>query len=283
MQKSRAICCGLAAVFCILATVPIAWGQEASPDPAEWTDAEKEIFLQTAEVLSLENIGVGTTGTQRAKFDDGSFIHDAHIQTVDVFRRGITQLDGAVEVNFRDSYKFNIAGYRLDRLLGLNMVPVSVERIVERTRCSATWWVDDVQMMELDRFNNGIDPPDVKAWNDQMSSARIFTELIYNTDPNLGNFLITSDWGLQVIDFTRAFRLFDSLRRPENITARIERRFYQGLRALNKERLEEVMDGLIGGSEIDSILDRRDLILEILDAHIAEKGESAVVYNVAGQ
>ena len=181
MQMSRAVCGRLAALLCVLATLPAAWGQRVPGAPAERTDAEKEIFLQTAEILSLEDVGVGFTGTQRATLTDGSFTHDAHIQTIDVFRRGITRLLDAVEVNFRDSYKFNIAGYRLDRLLDLNMVPVSVQRTVQRRPASVTWWVDDVQMMELDRVNNRIEPPDVEVWNDQMSgdlrgSMQHFTE-----------------------------------------------------------------------------------------------------------
>ena len=283
MQRSRAVCGGLATLLCVLATIPVAWGQEVPRAPAERTDAEKETFLRTAEILSFEDIGVGSTGTQRATLTDGNFTHDAHIQAIDVFRRGITPLQGSFEVNFRDSYKFNIAGYRLDRLLDLNRVPVSVERTVQRRQASVTWWVDDVQMMELDRLNNGIEPPDVEAWNDQMSTARISTELIYNTDANLGNFLITSDWKLHLIDFTRAFRLFNTLREPENVTPRIDRRLYEGLRALDKGRLEGVMDGLLGGSEINNILARRDLILEIVDAQIAEKGEAVVIYDVPGR
>ena len=113
-----------------------------------------------------------------------------------------------------------------------------------------------------------------------MSSARIFTELIYNTDPNLGNFLITNNWKLHLIDFTRAFRIFDSLREPLNITPRIDRRLYDGLRDLEKTRLEEIMDGLIDGGAINGILSRRDLILEILDTYIAEKSRDAVIYDV---
>ncbi len=282
MQTSRATCGRFAALFCVLATIPTAWGQELSPSPAEWTDAEKEVFLQTAEILSLENIPVGTTGSQRATLSDGSHTHDAQIQTIDVFRRGVTQLQGALVVNFKDSYKFNIAGYRLARLLDLNVVPVSVQRRVGRRQGAVTWWVDDVQMLELDRIKNGIDPPDIDAWNDQMSTCRIFTELIYNSDPNLGNFLITADWKLHLIDFTRAFRVIDSLREPANVTPRIDRRLFEGLRRLDKEQLEEVMDGMIDGNEIDSLLDRRDAILEILDAEITANGESAVVYAVAG-
>ncbi len=252
------------------------------PPPAGWTDAEKEVFLQEAEIVSVEDIGIGITRAQRATLSDGTVTHDAQIQAIDVFRRGVTQLDGAIVVNFRDSYKFNIAGYRLARMLGLNVVPVSVERRVERRPSAVTWWVDDVQMMELNRFNDGIDPPDIKAWNDQMSSSRIFTELIYNSDPNLRNFLITSDWELHLIDFTRAFRTFDSLRESENITPRIDRRLYEGLLALDEERLEEAMDGLLDPRQIATILARRDLIIEILAAQIAEKGEAEVVYAEPG-
>ena len=282
MHRSRGVCGRLVVLLSVLATIPAAWAQETPRAPAGRTDAEKEIFLQTAEILSLEEIGIGFTGTQRATLNDGGFTHDAHIQSVDVFRRGITQLLDRVEINFRDSYKFNIAGYRLDRLLDLNVVPVSVERTVQRKPASVTWWVDDVQMMEQDRLNDGIQPPDLEAWNDQMSTSKIFTELIYNIDANAGNFLITGDWKLHLIDFTRAFRHFDTLREPENIGSRIDRSLYEGLRALDKGRLEEVMDGLLGGSEIDGILGRRDVILEILDAQIAEKGEAAVVYDVPG-
>ena len=127
MHRSRAVCGRLVVLLSVLA-IPAAWAQETPRALAGRTDAEKEIFLQTAEILSLEEIGIGFTGTQRATLNDGSFTHDAHIQSVDVFRRGITQLLDRVEINFRDSYKFNIAGYRLDRLLDLNVVPVSVER-----------------------------------------------------------------------------------------------------------------------------------------------------------
>ena len=284
MQCSRVVGGMLATLLCVLATIPVAWGQEATPAPAEWTDVEKETFLHTAEILSLETIGIGTTGTQRGTLSADSATHAAHIQNIDIFRRGVTKLNGGgFEFNFRDSYKFNIAGYRLDRLLGLNMVPASVERTVRRNPSAVTWWVDNVQMAELDRFNNRIEPPNVEAWNDQMNNARIFTELIYNTDPNLGNFLITNDWKLHLIDFTRAFRTFDRLREPSNIEPRIVRRLYEGLRGLEETRLEEAMDGLLDDDMIDGILARRDLILEFLDGQIAEQGEAAVIWDVPGR
>jgi len=35
---------------------------------------------------------------------------------------------------------------------------------------------------------------------------RVFSQLVYDTDRNLGNVLISEDWHLWMIDFTRAFR-----------------------------------------------------------------------------
>jgi len=245
-----------------------------------WTDAEKETFLSTAEIGKLRDVNVGVTDSKRATLDDGRSKHDAHIQDVDVFKPGVTHLRGQeAEINFRDSYKFNIAGYRLDRLLHMNMVPVSVERTVNRKPAAVTWWVDDVKMMERERYEKKIVPPNPSDWVGQMSTAAVFTELICNTDPNLGNFLITSDWQLHLIDFTRGFRPQKTLRAPENLGVRLDRQIYQGLKDLNLETLKEVMNGLLDDPELEGLLARRDLIVEHYDKLIAERGEALVLYD----
>jgi hypothetical protein len=37
-----------------------------------------------------------------------------------------------------------------------------------------TWWVDDVEMMELDRRAESRKPPDLGTWNDQMHHVHFF-------------------------------------------------------------------------------------------------------------
>ena len=106
-----------------------------------------------------------------------------------------------------------------------------------------------------------------------------FTELIYNTDPNLGNFLVTGDWRLHLIDFTRAFRRQKRLRRPDSLGPRLDRRVYTGLRHLSQERLTQVMGDLLREDEIEGLLARRDLILDHFNRLIAEQGEAAVLYD----
>ena len=45
-----------------------------------------------------------------------------------------------------------MAAYRLDRLLGLNLVPVSVGRLYRGHTAAFTWWIDDVMMDEGERL-----------------------------------------------------------------------------------------------------------------------------------
>ena len=42
-----------------------------------------------------------------------------------------------------------------------------------------------------------------------MQIVRLFDQLIYNIDRNLGNLMITNDWTIWAIDHTRAFRTYD--------------------------------------------------------------------------
>ena len=186
------------------------------------------------------------------------------------------------ELNFRDSYKFNIAAYRLDRLINLNYIPVSIERKVGGESASVTWWIDDVQMMELERYKRKLDPPDKEDWNDQMYNVRVFNELVHNSDPNLGNVLITNDWDIRLVDFSRAFRANRKLRDPKNLTPKIDRRVYEGLKILDEESVTKSLSKLLSKLEVRGLLARRDKIVEYFDAAIAEKGEAEVICSKPG-
>jgi hypothetical protein len=84
-----------------------------------------EAFLLQAKIVDIREAGGGVTGSQRATLTDGTFTHDVHIQSVDIMKP-VFQAGRHTELNFKDTYRFNIAGYRLARLLGLNTVPMSV-------------------------------------------------------------------------------------------------------------------------------------------------------------
>ena len=52
--------------------------------------------------------------------------------------------------------------------------------------------------------------------DEQLYAARIFHQLIADTDFNMTNLLITKDWRIWMIDFTRAFRLTKTINDPKS-------------------------------------------------------------------
>ena len=207
--------------------------------------------------------------------------HDAQIQQIDVTEDSFPNPEG-FELNFRDSYKYNITAYRLDRILGLRMVPVSVERTVDRKRSALTWWIDDVLMTEKTRYLKEYRPPDLKRWNQQIHRVRVFDDLIYNTDRNLGNLIITSEWKVWMIDHARAFRTHRQLRRENNLRM-CDRQLLQSLRGLDYGTLRPQLRDQLRESEIRGILARRDKIVELFDKKISQHGEKAVRYDLADE
>ena len=154
----------------------------ATPAPA-LTDEQIAQFLQNAKILKTKGIGTGVTGAVRATLSDGTLTHDAQIQKIDE-KKAEFNAGKIREFNFEDSWRFNVAAYRVDRLIGLRMVPVTVPRTWRSERAAFTWWIDDVMMDEGTRVKSQQQPPDSGTWNEQMQMVRLFDQLIANTDRN---------------------------------------------------------------------------------------------------
>ena len=145
----------------------------ASPATPQLSLEQQEEFLKKAKILKTRGAGKGVTNTLRATLSDGTITHDASIQTIDVFMQEFKSKQG-VEFNFRDSWRFNVAGYRMDRLLDIGMTPPSVERNYQNKPASFTWWVDDVIMDEGERLKSKTPAPNVDLWNEQLWVVRLF-------------------------------------------------------------------------------------------------------------
>ncbi len=259
------------ALFACTAAV-LAWGMgiaaqapvEPAQSPPALTDREQEAFLLKARVIRTRSAGKGVTGSLRATLTDDNLIHDAQIQTVDEYKREFASSQG-VERDFVDSWKFNVAAYRVDRMIGLGLVPVSVERDWHTARAAYTWWLDDVSMDEETRLKAKTPPPRPLQWVEQMQLIKLFDELIYNVDRNLGNLLITKDWRVWAIDHTRAFRMQSTLRKPENVT-RCDRQMFERLKQLDRNGLERELRGLVDSGRIRALLSRRDAIVKRIES-----------------
>jgi hypothetical protein len=238
----------------------------AGQDPAQWSLAQKEHFLLTADIVSEQYAGKGVTNSQKAMLTDGTVTHAAQIQRIDIYRPLFHGKNGSTEPDFKDCWKFNVAAYRLAKLLGLtDMTPVSVARTVNGTPAAVTWWVDGVLMDDRERVSRNIHPPDVEHWNHQMYTVRVFDELIYNTDRTQDNLLIDTHWNLWMIDYTRAFRKWESLRNPAMIV-HCSPGLLIALQTLRREDVERELGPFLTPEEIDGLMARRDLIVEQVSA-----------------
>jgi hypothetical protein len=254
--------------------------QPSGSPSVKLSDEEMDRFLKTAPIVKQKVLESGTTKSIRATLSDGRVTHDAHVQFIDIFRPVFRGSSGTVEKNFRDTYKFNIAGYRLAKLLGIaQMVPMSVEREVDGKFGSVTWWLDDVWITEAERRDKQIKPPATQDWSDQLNIVRVFDQLIYNTDRNQGNLLITKDWKLYLIDHTRAFRVYKTLLKPESL-GRCDYRLLQAMKNLNTVTLKNELGPYLRAEEISGLLARRDVIVHHFENEVKTKGQDAVLTGI---
>lgn len=268
----------LIAVFCVIWVLPVpAHGTEQAGTPSSWeTRDEREAFLSKARVVT--DAPADGRLSWRATLDDGTRRHDASVVTED--GSGPT----------RRNYKFNVAAYELDKLLGLNLVLPSVERPVNGRPASVIWWVDNFAMNELDRRRKGIDPPDPDGWDRQVQAVRVFDELISNTYRDTApplylntvwdNLLITTDWDIWLTDHTGAFRTRQDLQDPDSLV-RCPRIVLGKLRTLNKELLHQALGRYLSAKQLDALEVRRALLVRHFDHHIKTKGEADVLYDLS--
>jgi hypothetical protein len=241
------------------------------------TEEEMKQFLLKAKILRGRQTSTGVTRPYKLTLSDGTLTHDAGFQSVDIFKSLEKFSDGTMEINFRDTYQFNIAAYELAKLLDIHhMMPVTVERKWKGKKGSLTWWID-AMMDGRDRITKKIPIPDVDAYNKQMYYLIIFSQLVYDADRNQTNLLITPDWKLYMIDFSRAFRLHKKLPNPEDLK-RCNRQLLEKLRQLDRAEIDAKLKKYLQKAEIEALMARRDLIVAHFDQLIAQKGEIAVLY-----
>jgi hypothetical protein len=238
-------------------------------------------FLLTAKITRSRDIGKGVTSPKRLTLTDGTLTHDAAFQAVDE-RKAVANLAGGgrnaqVEMNFVDAWRYNLAAYALAELLGLDhMMPVHVERRWRGKVGSLSWWADTL-MEEGERLKRKMQPPNPTDWNDQMYRMRVFAALTRDTDRNLGNVLITPEWKVMMIDFTRAFRLQTELIYAKDL-GKIDRALLPRLEALTKDGIKQAVGNYLTTLEIEAVIKRREILVAHFKKLIADLGESAVLY-----
>ncbi len=263
----------LFAVCLVSASVALA----SEPAPAAFAGEAAEEFLAQAEIINSEKVEIGITRPVRLTLSDGVIKRDALWKTIEEYRPREKMEGGQVALSFRDSWRSEIAAYRLSVMLGLDLVPPTVERRIDGEKGSLQLWVEH-SMSEVERKEQDLHAPDLEAWNQQIATVRLFHQLIHDTDfNNINNLLVTDDFRVLVIDSSRGFNLERELRN-EHALRRFPISLLDGMRGLDEVGLRAALKPWLSKAQVRALLDRRDRILELAERRVAELGETSVLF-----
>ena len=220
------------------------WPRRVGSRPAMLTDKEIENILAAAPILKSTQLDNDRVLLQLRAGD----------QTIDAqFHRYGKK---------RPKFIPEVAAYRLDRLLGFDMVPVAMVREVGgrwgsvQFRPSGT--VDEQTRAER-RLGGG-------AWcplRDQINAMYLFDALAYNERRTLQSMTyMPKNW--QLISVDHAYTFNTKRGRPPHlldVDVGVSADVASTLAALNKERLEHEMGDVLDARRIKALLKRRDELL----------------------
>jgi len=250
-------------------------GPDGKPLPFE--DVAQVIdFLKTSDITDTEGVEEGITGVRKVLLEKNGIQMHAVFRDVSIFKPVIRFANGKSSINFRDEAVFECAAFELSRLLEFKYVPPAVPREIGGKDGTVQAWIED-SIMEKELLEEQKKVPDPWLWAMQHQVQRVFDNLIYNEDRNLGNILYTPQSKMVLIDHTRSFRLKKEL--LEDVGIRYcERSLYENLKSLNKNDLDAVLKPHLTNLQIEAILARRDLLAQHLDELIEQHGESDVLF-----
>lgn len=245
---------------------------------ADYQGAAPEQFMAKARIVNVRPLGKGVTRPMRVTLELDGVTRTAVFKSIDVRKTGVTTFgDGTSDVDFQDSWQTEIAAYRVDLLIGLGLVPATIERRIEGSVGSLQWWVQSM-MPEAERVEKKIAVPDSMVWNRRMMRVRLFDQLIANVDRHLNNLLVTAEFEPRLVDHSRAFRTNRGLRNPE-LLPMFSRTLLKSIGTLTRENVQDATGRYLTSGQIERLIQRRDAILALAARLVAERGEAEVLYD----
>jgi hypothetical protein len=211
------------------------------PRPRSLDDDALERWMAEAEVAGVEEVGDGAMKRRRA-----------------TLRKDGVELRASVVAG---SQRSELAAYRLDRLLGLGMVPVTIERVVEGRPAILQFWVDEsISVREM--LDKKLAPSGWCPSIPQYNLMNVFDVLAHNLGRTADNALFTRDWMLVLTGHAQAFdtgskepALLSS--NPVEVPPALAKR----LASLDRAAFEAALGNALNRRQFDALLKRRDALL----------------------
>ncbi len=263
--------------FCfILFSITASVAQLIPTELSQRDDIEE--WLKVGEIVRSEEIGEGVTKPYRL-----------YLKAGDVEFSGAWKNPRGMQQGFLEGWQYEIAAYQMDKLLGLDMVPPTVERTFDKKKGSLQFWISGT-MSDLDRIENGVQMPEshIYEWENRKYLTRAFDCIIANDDRTQQNIRYTKDWRTILIDHSRAFR--STREHSKNLMfgknglkgavlfRRLPRKFVENVKVLNFNQIKDAVGIYLTKREINAILSRKEIFLKEIDEMIKEQGEESVLY-----
>ena len=228
-----------------------------------WPGVEPQLeeAMISGKILKMEDVPIGVTKPQRATLENGS-------------RFAWKPLRPGYNKGYMESYKSELAAYKLDRMLDLHMVPPIVERSLEGKTGAAVYWIENTKGWSVAKPPQGPEP----MWSLQLTRMKMFDLLIANIDRNQGNLIYDSDWHLFLIDHSRAFIDKKDLKGLAPL-GRVDRKLWAKMQALTMEDLDRGLEKWVDERGKKALLARRDLMAKNIAEMVKKRGEASVFYD----
>jgi hypothetical protein len=214
---------------------------------------------------ALELSELGAAGLEKilAEGDVRTAMEDEAGRTIVEVRQGDSVITALFTKNPRKNFSPELAAYRLDRLLGLDMVPVTVAREVDGDAGTLQVFVPNLKN-EKARSESG---DGYQAWcplPQQWNAMYVFDALSFNELRHPEDMLYSpGNWQLMLANHTRAF-VAKSGRPPwlEEVELAIGDAWVEALSGLSDEVLDAELGDVLDKRRLGAVKKRRDGLLE---------------------
>jgi hypothetical protein len=240
-------------------------------------------YLATADIVKSESEDEGVTHPYRL------YLKQGEVEAKAIWK----SIDKVLEDGARDSWRYEIAAYRLDRLIGLGMIPPVVEREFRGKKGSLSLFAASrYSLLKVMDDNITIPAEVVGSFNKMKYLTRAFDCLIANDDRTQQNILLTDDWRVILIDHSRAFRTdrahverliygqngLKSVSGRPMLFRQLPRWFVQALRDLDLDTVRKAVGPYLTEEEARAVVARRQILLDEIQDLIKAQGEDKVLY-----
>lgn len=242
------------------------------------TPAEVEQFLNDSQMVAKQKIPIGITKPMKITLErDGIKVY-AKFSSVDQAGQNEKLADGSIEMYFLDSYKSDLAGYELSKMLGMNSVPPAVGRQIEGSEGIVQIWIEDLTSYDIWIKEGNTGQPSSIYLRRQVKDMRTFDLLIRNADRHRANIMWDPSDNLWLIDHTRSLARNAELRKGENFEG-CSRDLYNAIKGLDSNEVKKRLKPYLGTFEINALMKRRDKLIKLIDKEISKKGEDKILFN----